>query len=110
MNKILKKIENFEFHHKVFFFIFIFILTIFFLRIGTNFYKESFFEKINSKIFKNDIELTFIDNNNKNYNEINVLKKDYPMISGEIKKEIIFRNSSDPSKSIFEIFCRSVKT
>jgi predicted ribosome quality control (RQC) complex YloA/Tae2 family protein len=66
--------------------------------------KESFFEKINSKIFKNDIELTFIDNNNKNYNEINVLKKDYPMISGEIKKEIIFRNSSDPSKSIFEIF------
>ncbi len=66
--------------------------------------KEPIFEKINSKIFTNDLKLTFIENDKNNYNEMNALKRDFPMISGEIKREIIFRSSSDPSKSIFEIF------
>lgn len=39
--KIIEKIENFEFHHKVFFFIFIFIITIIYLRISTNIYNPN---------------------------------------------------------------------
>ncbi len=66
--------------------------------------KELIIDKVKDKIFTNDLELSFFDSNYNVYTEINDLKKDYPMISSEIKKEIIFRSTSQPSNNIFEIF------
>ena len=65
--------------------------------------KESIIDKIKDKIFTNNLELIFPETCTNDYKEINDLKKDYPMISSEIKKEIIFRSTSEPTKRIYEV-------
>ena len=66
--------------------------------------KELITEIIKDKTFTNELEQIFLETKGNEYLDIKNLKKDFPMISSEIKKEIIVRGASEPTKNIYELF------
>ena len=66
--------------------------------------KELISEIIKDKTFTNELEQIFLETKGNEYLDIKNLKKDFPMISSEIKKEIIVRGASEPIKNIYELF------
>ena len=66
--------------------------------------KELITEIIKDKTFTNELEQIFLETKGNEYLDIKNLKKDFPMISSEIKKEIIVRGTSEPTKNIYELF------
>lgn len=67
-------------------------------------YGQLFSKEVNSLTFRNDLQFKQLENDNNEYDEIGKLKKYYPMISSELKNEILIKKNNSDSDNFSKYF------